>query len=416
MRTAGHLAIFVACLVAIPGQSAPVPQDEDKQLREKALQLNLLTGDDPIKGQILTLIEDKAGSKKLLAAAYKFAREKGKDQPFNINATYILARTAHLLKEVDIGEYFYRQQAAQALKLQSSQKLARAYNSLMALFFENKRFDDSEKVCKEFFELPGDEDLQRFKRIAIQNMIRIQAKQGKIDEAIKTVDTLIRLNPDNFLTRELKGWVMREAGKFDEAARIYEDVLERIGKDDRLDKEQKDELAGSIRYTLSGVYVDMKKIEKAADHLKALLAKDEKNPTYNNDLGFIWADHDMNLDEAEKLVRRAIAEDAKIRKKIKDLPKEEDHDNAAYLDSLGWVLYKKKKFKEAVEPLTEAIKYEEGQHLEIYDHLAEVYLALEQKDKAIEAWKKGLTCPPVSKRDETRKTEVEKKMKKIEGK
>ena len=48
--------------------------------------------------------------------------------------------------------------------------------------------------------------------------------------------------------------------------------------------------------------------------------------------------------------------------------------------------------------------------------MAEVYLALEQRDKAIETWKKGLGCPPVSKRDEARKLEVEKKLKKLEDK
>src|SRR5207245_655211 len=125
------------------------------------------------------------------------------------------------------------------------------------------------------------------------------------------------------------------------------------------------------------------------EHLQTLLKKNDNNPTYNNDLGFIWADHDMNLDEAEKLIRKAIVEEKKLRKKA-GVPMAEDKDNAAYLDSLGWVLFKKKKFKEALEPLLEAVKQEEGQHLEIYDHLGDVYIALEQTDKAIAAWKKGL--------------------------
>jgi tetratricopeptide (TPR) repeat protein len=411
------VAVVVGCFLVNPGAAAPILKDEEQQLREKALKLNDITGDEPIQGQILTFIEDKPGTKKLLAAAYKLAKDKGKEQPFNVNATYILARTAQALKppEVDISEYFYRQHAAQALKLESSQKVARAYNGLISLFYENKRFADSEKVCKEFLELPGDAEMSRFKFLAMRSMVLTQAKQGKIDEALKLVENLIRLNPENWLTRQLKGHVLREAGKYDEAVKIYEDVLDRINKDERLDKEQKDDFGGEIRYTLSGVYVDLNKIDKAADQLKTLISKDEKNPTYHNDLGFIWADHDMNLDEAEKHIRVAIEEEKKLRKKA-NTPAADDHDNSAYLDSLGWVLFKKKKFKEALDPLVEAVKYDEGQHLEIYDHLADVYMALEQKDKAIETWKKGLGCPPVSKRDEARKLEVEKKLKKLEGK
>ena len=89
-------------------------------------------------------------------------------------------------------------------------------------------------------------------------------------------------------------------------------------------------------------------MDKAADQLKALLVREPDNPTYNNDLGYIWADHDMNLAESEKLIRKAIDDDRRTRRKANpDLKPELDKDNAAYLDSLGWVLFKQKKYKEA---------------------------------------------------------------------
>jgi len=72
--------------------------------------------------------------------------------------------------------------------------------------------------------------------------------------------------------------------------------------------------------------------------------------------------------------------------------------------------------KEALPPLLEAVKQEEGEHVEIYDHIGDVYLALGEKDKAIEAWQKGIKCAPVSKRDEQRKRDVEKKIKKLQEK
>lgn len=413
MRTTCALFVVLTNFLSGPVQGAPLLKDEEQALKEKALKLNDITGDDAITGQIIVLLDDKENTKNLLAVAHKMGKEK--TQPFNINATWILARVAQRLKEVDQSDFFYQLNAAQSLKLASSQKFVRAYTGRIDLLFQAKRYPESEKVCKEFLEIRGDENMQRFKMLVLRRMVQTQAKQGKIDDALRVVDNLIKVQPENWLTRELKGWVLREAGKYDEAANIYEDVLARIDKDERLDKEQKADFGGDIRYTLSGVYVDLKKIEKAADHLKELLKKDETNPTYNNDLGFIWADHGINLDEAEKHVRKALEEDKKIRKKA-GITGAEDKDNAAYLDSLGWVLYKQKKYKEAVKPLQEAVKQEEGQHLEIYDHLAEVHLALGEKDKALEAWKKGLQCAPVSKRDEARKIEVEKKIKKVEEK
>ena len=57
--------------------------DDDTALRKRALALNEITGDDPIRGEIRVLTDDKDGTKKLLAVALKMAKEK--DPPFNFN-------------------------------------------------------------------------------------------------------------------------------------------------------------------------------------------------------------------------------------------------------------------------------------------------------------------------------------------
>jgi tetratricopeptide (TPR) repeat protein len=166
-----------------------------------------------------------------------------------------------------------------------------------------------------------------------------------------------------------------------------------------------------MRYVLSGVYVDLNQIDKASEQLEALLKDDPDNPTFLNDLGFIWADHDMKFEEAEKLIRKAIDKDREQRKKIEDLPKDENVDSAAYLDSLGWVLYKKKEYKEAKKYLEHAIKLPEGKHIEIYDHLADTHIALGEKDQAIKVWKDALALnKELTKRDQERKKTIEKKL------
>src|SRR5207248_1483745 len=123
----GRRLTLVALMLAIlagASRAAPVPKDDEKALREKALKLNLVTGEDPIRGMTLTLLEDKDGTRKLLTAAHKLAKEQPKDKPpvFNVNASWILARAAHQLKEVEVAEFFYRQNATLSLKLYSSKK------------------------------------------------------------------------------------------------------------------------------------------------------------------------------------------------------------------------------------------------------------------------------------------------------
>src|SRR5262249_45922212 len=196
-------------------------------------------------------------------------------------------------------------------------------------------------------------------------------------------------------------------GQYSAAAKTYEELLERVAKDDSLKEEQKGTAQKAIRYALSNVYVELDRIDEATEQLKMLLAKEPDNPSYNNDLGYIWADHDKNLDEAEKLIRKAIEEDRKQRK----ARAEEDKDNAAYLDSLGWVLFKQKKYPEAKKYLLEAIKAEEGNNIEIYDHLADIHMALGEKVQAVDIWKKALSLETNSLREQHRKAEVEKKLK-----
>jgi len=204
--------------------------------------------------------------------------------------------------------------------------------------------------------------------------------------------------------------VLRESGKLEEASRAYLDAIERLKKDKRLEKEEQTLYLSRYRYLLSGIFVDMDKVDRAAEQLKILLAADPDNPTYLNDLGFMWADRGMNLAESERMIRKAIEEELKLRKKA-GLKGGEDRDNAAYLDSLGWVLFKQGKAREAKPYLLQAVKDREGQHTEILDHLGDVHMALGEKAEAIAAWKKALEVATDSKRDQQRKARVAEKLK-----
>ncbi len=122
-------------------------------------------------------------------------------------------------------------------------------------------------------------------------------------------------------------------------------------------------------------------------------------------------DHWYNVAAKYDWLRRDWAACTKEKLELKP---EDDKDNASYVDSLGWVLFKKKQYKEAKEYLQKAVKEEEGKHVEIYDHLGEACWALGDKKEAIDAWKKGVEVAGPSKREQAKKTELEKKIKEKE--
>jgi len=407
----GSLAILLLLAVVCTG---PARAADDAAWQQKALELNSITGEDPIEGKIEDMRKDAGNSRKLLAAAAEMAKDRSK-HPFNSNATYILARVAQELKLLEISQTFYEIQIDQITKLESSQKLATAYWGMIKLLIDNGKVAESQRIFQKFVETEGDENAERFKVRVERLMIMALARQGQLDDALKLVDRRIKKNPESWGYLDLKARVLREGGQFEQSAKIYEGIMESVRKAATLAEKDKEELIDDCRYALSTVYVDLKQIDKAAEQLKTLLKKKPDDPTFNNDLGFVWADNDMNLEESEKMIRKALESDRKQREKANpDLNPEEIKDNPSFLDSLGWVLFKQKKFKEAKPYLAKAVEDETGQNIEIYDHLADCLMALGEKTAAVAAWKKGLETATTIKRDLARTAIIEKKLKESE--
>ena len=130
----------------------------------------------------------------------------------------------------------------------------------------------------------------------------------------------------------------------------------------------------------SGLY------DRAASLLKKSLAmEDDPRQIANasNYLGFMWVDHDQNLEEGGDLIKKAL---------------EIEPDNGAYLDSLGWYYYKTKRFDEALGQLQQAIeKIKQDETAgEVYEHLGDTYLKLNDTAKAVGSWQKAMELDPKS--------------------
>jgi hypothetical protein len=300
--------------------------------------------------------------------------------------------------------------AEQRQALQTATKL-----EVAKLYLEDKKYDKCVKAAEDLLEsLTKQQATTNAKSAVLRLEVRALVLAGKVKEADKVIDKL-GSSPDSsdyLFNLELKALVEREKGNDEAAARIYQDLLAYVKKTDKLGEEEREAYEHDVRYLLSSVYIDLDQVNKAVAELEYLLKKEPNNATYNNDLGYILADHDMKLPEAEKMIRRALDLDRKDRKtKGNELTPGEDKDNAAYLDSLGWVLFKLKNYPEAKKYLLDAVKEKDGQHIEIMDHLADVYMALGEKAEAVKIWQKALTLETKSKREKERKVQVEKKLK-----
>jgi Flp pilus assembly protein TadD len=134
----------------------------------------------------------------------------------------------------------------------------------------------------------------------------------------------------------------------------------------------------------------MGKHELADKQLLLILESDPNDATANNDLGYVWADRNKNLDEAERMIRKAIELDKQQRSGGTSLDPDADKDNAAYVDSLGWVLFRKGKVNEARRELEKAAALPSGdEDPVVWDHLGDVLFRLNDKPKAKAMWEKA---------------------------
>lgn len=114
--------------------------------------------------------------------------------------------------------------------------------------------------------------------------------------------------------------------------------------------------------------------EEAEEVLRRLV---ERAPNFDqalNYLGYMLADQNTDLEDALGFIERAV---------------ELDPDNAAYRDSLGWVLYRLGRLREAKSQLELAASLAPGEPT-MLDHLGDVLAALGETGPALEAWVRAI--------------------------
>jgi len=132
-------------------------------------------------------------------------------------------------------------------------------------------------------------------------------------------------------------------------------------------------------YMLGAIYERQKKFDLAEQQFRRILDASPNNAAVLNYYGYMLANRGIRLEEATALIQHAV---------------QQDPNNGAYLDSLGWAYYKQNKLSEAEEYLQKAVD-RQGSDPTILSHLGNVYLKLGQNERAagllersLAAWQK----------------------------
>jgi tetratricopeptide (TPR) repeat protein len=141
-----------------------------------------------------------------------------------------------------------------------------------------------------------------------------------------------------------------------------------------------------VRYVLADCYFALDKPQDGERVLREVLDEDPDDVLALNNLGYNLADQGRKLAEAEAMIRRAMALDADRRAREGNPIVE----SGIYLDSLGWVQFRRGDFVGAKRTFENALSHTEAKaDAVVWDHAGDVAWRLKDKDKAVVYWTKA---------------------------
>ena len=329
-----------------------------------------------LKAQILVRLDRKAEATRVLDAAVSMHPE---------NSMLHFAYGRMLLDGDDLDGA--RKQFGKVVELDPDN--AEGLYSLALLELETKQYKAGEKHLQQLLQLRPDEQnayyylgysaleqgddataLQWYRKVEegdywSQSQLRIAEillRQGKVDAMRNYMRVLRQKNPEQSVTFFLiEGQVFTDAGMHEAAFNLYGTALETSPDNEEL------------LYAHSLAAEKLGKLDIAERDMRRILKNDPDNTRTLNALGYTLADRTNRYEEALVYIQKAY---------------EQEPNDPAIIDSLGWVHYRLGNLAEARRLLQQA--WDMTSNSEIGAHLGEVMWAQGDRDAARRIWEVAL--------------------------
>ncbi len=232
---------------------------------------------------------------------------------------------------------------------------------------------------------------------------RINLEQKKLDEAQKAIEEAIKINPDFVELWVYAGFIAFDKKDYKSARYYFTEAAYR-----NADMSQIYYLLG-VAYELDSIYTEayfnykksislnpsslpglsafanlcdrLERKDEALQTFERIIQIDSTDATALNYVGYTYAEKGEKLDYALELIERALRIEP---------------NNGYIIDSRGWVYYQMGDYQSALIDLKRASEIVED--AVILEHLGDVYIKLNEIEKAIEAYKKVLNLEPHNKK------------------
>ncbi len=196
-------------------------------------------------------------------------------------------------------------------------------------------------------------------------IVDIYEDTKNFDDALSLLNSLSAKYQDTDTLMKI-GDLYRHQDDFKAALKSYDAALKKLGGTIPKDYWQ-------LHYVRGISYEQLDNWTLAEKELKAALNFQPDHPYILNYLGYAWADKGINLEKSLTMIQRAV-----------DIQPSDGY----ITDSLGWVMYRTKNYKNAVPVLEQAVKllpYDPT----INDHLGDAYWKVGRKLEAEFQWQRA---------------------------
>jgi len=238
----------------------------------------------------------------------------------------------------------------------------RGYAGLVDIYRGQKDWPQATAVAKEALQkLPKDRDLKMLYASQLADM-------GQADAGLEQVKSLLKgnSNPDDRDVYMTLAQMYTRLKRWPEAEQALDQAEKLSVKPD--DKE-------AVQFLRASAYERQKKYDQAEAVFRKILSADPTNAGTLNYLGYMMADHGVQLNEALDYVKKAV---------------QLEPANGAYLDSLGWAYFKLGKYDLAEENLVKATQHEMGDDPTVQEHLGDLYQKTGRLKQAVTHWEHAL--------------------------
>ncbi|NJM92508.1 MAG: tetratricopeptide repeat protein [Rhodospirillaceae bacterium] len=209
-----------------------------------------------------------------------------------------------------------------------------------------------------------------FRRPSQLSIAESYRRQEKFGEAEALLRTLMNSDKTDISAAQQLGQLLRSNKKFEEAAKVYGVAIDRLGT---LEPED-----WQLFYYRGISYERAKQWPPAEKDFQKALELSPDEPYVLNYLAYTWVERRENLDQALKMLEKAVGQ----------RPEE-----GFIIDSLGWAHFMLGRYPEAVTELERAVALAPTDPV-LNDHLGDAYWKVGRHQEARFQWSRALSFDP----------------------